>query len=117
MLVLVQLCSLTGFLMNPRPLLHNIIYPVKGKASERHLKEVKLDKSDYGFAMEAICLEMKWNNKLNWAETSLCESIDGRRDYVYDILIYGMDIHYLDELGHPIVKRWCSRVWELLKNK
>ena len=114
LLILVQMCALTGFLVEPSPLLHNICYPVKGKASERHLKDVKLDPEDYGFAMEAICHEMSWSNKLNWSETCLCESIDGRRDYVYDILIYGINLHYLDEQGRAIIKYWSTRVWKLL---
>ena len=85
--------------------------PVKDRASYQHLVSEGIEPDDFDFAMDTICCEMGWPISRNLAETGLCESIEGRRELVYDILIYGMDLYYLNKDGHRMIKEWGLREW------
>ena len=116
LLILAQLASLTGFILRPRALLRNLIYPVKGAASYHHMAgEMKVPEMHFEYVMESICREMNWIYCRNVAETMLCESLPGRREWIFDILIRGQDLFRLDSTGRPLRKRWSRLVWEDLE--
>ena len=114
LLVLIQIAILSGILVKPRPFLNNLMYPVKDRASYQHLVDENIDPKDFDFAMETICQEMKWTPSRNVAETCLCESLEGRREFIYDILFYGMNLYCLNEKGQTLEKLWNSRQWILV---
>ena len=116
LLILAQLASLTGFILRPRVLLRILVYPVKGAASYHHMaEEMKIPEKDFEYVMEAICRGMNWLFERNPAETMLCEALPGRREWIFDILIFGQDLFRLDSAGRPMRKRWCRLVWEDLE--
>ena len=114
LLVLIQLAILSGILVKPRPFLNNLMYPVKDRASYQHLVDEGIHPEEFDLAMEAICQQMQWPKSRNVAETCLCESLEGRREYIYDILFYGMNLYCLNEQGEIIVKEWATRFWKKL---
>ena len=113
LLIIIQIAILSGFLVCPHPFLHQIMYPVKDRASYQHLILEGIEPDDFDFVMDTICCKMGWHISRNLVETGLCESIEQRRELVYDILIFGMDLYCLNEEGQRIVKEWGSREWKI----
>jgi hypothetical protein len=113
-LLLVQICALSGVVLLPSKKLLNIIYPVKGKGSYLHLLKEVLDEDRFGEAMGRVSNEFELGKYgLNAVEALLCETRPGSRTK-YDLFFREQNLYNLQEGGVAMEKVYGQLTWNPL---
>ena len=114
LMIILQICALSSVRVWPSPKLLNLLYPIPGKGSARHLIEAGVSEADHPAAMKRVVHHFdlsKFGN--NAGESLLCESLPGRN--VFDVFLRGQDLFLMDaHEGVPHVKRYNNDSWEVL---
>ena len=113
LMTILQICALSSVRVRPSPKLLNLLYPIPGKGSARHLIEAGVSEAEHPAAMKRVVHHFdlsKFGSKAG--ESLLCESLPGCN--VFDVFLRGQDLFLMDHGGVPHVKRYNNDSWEVL---
>ena len=117
LILLINICSITGFGLDAHQRLNNMMYPVKGKLPYEILMQHNVSEDDFETVLRDVLGRVGSEFTFNRSDTHLCESQQHRRDLVYDILIKGQDIFRLRKDGIPERKQWNTYDWKFIANE
>ena len=104
---------MAGFCLKPRKLLNNLSYPVKEIAFYRNIVEDNdINLSDFEHVSRFIYQKLSIPYNRNIDETILCESIEGGRECMWDILPMGCDAFWIDDYGKAWIRLYDKYSWK-----
>jgi hypothetical protein len=110
-LILLQICALSGTLLKASPKLLNFIYPVEGKGAYNHLATEHVSLEIFDEVSDRVVKEFDLGKYgLNALEAVLCETMPNKSNNI-DGFIKGQNLYMLQEGGVPKTKPYGTVAW------
>ena len=110
LMLVLQMSALSSVVLHPSPKLLNLLYPIQGKGSAKHLLSVGVQEKDHQDAIRRVshCFNLVDFGD-NGGESVLCETLTDRN--VQDAFFEGQSLFLLNARGSPVEKKHSATKW------